>query len=222
MIKISDVVFEIIQNDEVELEAIRMGLLNLSAYARQILPLVAERTCKPVSRSAIVTSLSRMKNRLNNIPPLHPVVKIEDMSIKSPLTEISYEKTANTVELASKLNSKSLLRGNFFTVTYGVGEISFIVSENLKNFILKSFATPPKAVYEELVVVTVRFNQEDYIEVPNVIYTLVNTLARRRINIIEIISTFTEISFIVRKKEMMQATDALKYFFTSRKTTKDV
>lgn len=222
MIKISDVVFEIIQSDEVALEAIRMGLLNLSAYARQILPLVAERTHKPVSRGAIVTALSRMKDRLNNIPPLQPLVKIEDMSIKSPLVEISYEKTAKTVELASKLNSKSLLGGNFFTVTYGVGEISFIVSEKLKGFILKNFNIAPKAIYDELVAVTVRFNKEDYVEVPNVIYTLVSTLARRRINIIEIISTFTEISFIVRKKEMIQTTDALKFFFTSKKTAKDV
>ena len=35
MIKISDIVFEIINSDEISLEAIRMGILNLSAYAKK-------------------------------------------------------------------------------------------------------------------------------------------------------------------------------------------
>ena len=55
MIKISGVVFETIQGDEIALEAFRMGFLNLSAYANKIQPIVSEKTYKPVSKGAIET-----------------------------------------------------------------------------------------------------------------------------------------------------------------------
>jgi hypothetical protein len=217
MIKISDVVLEIINGDEIALEAIRMGILNLSAYAKKIQPLISERTYKSVSISAIVTALSRMKNKLNNVSPLRPVVTIEDMSIKSPLVEISYEKTVKLAQIASKLDTRLLQKSSFYTITYGVDEISLIVSQDLKNKILEHFNVNPKGVYENLVAITLRFIEKDYIEVPNMIYALVSALASKRINIIEVVSTFTEISFIMREKDMKQTIDALKYFFHQEK-----
>ena len=59
-----------------------------------------------------------------------------------------------------------------------------------------------------------RFVEEEYIEVPNMIYALVAALASKRINLIEIVSTFTEISFIVRQKDMSKTVDILKEHFS--------
>lgn len=216
MIKISEIVSETIQRDEIALEAFRMGILNLSAYANKIQASVSEKAYKPVSKSAIVTALSRMKEGVDKIPPLRPVVKIEDMSIKSPLVELSFEKTAKAVQLASKLDSKSLLKDSFYTIIYGVGEISLICSENLERKILKHFNIEPKGRYRNLVAVTTRFIEQDYIEIPNMIYALVSALASKRINIIEIVSTFTEISFIVRKDDMGDTIEVLKQFFIKK------
>jgi len=212
MTTISEIVMEIIQGDEIALEALRMDYLNLSAYAIKIMPLVAKETYKKVSKSAIVTALSRMKDELSKTPPLCPVVKIEDMSIKSPLTEISFEKTAQLTQSASKLDSKLVSQSNFFTVTHGVNEITLIFSENLEKQILGYFKIKPKGIYKKLVAITVRFVEQEYIETPNMIYTLVNSMARKRINIMEIVSTFTEISFIVKEKDMDKTIDALKQF----------
>ena len=143
------------------------------------------------------------------------------MNIKSPLVEISYDRTAKLFETASKLNQKLLPENGFFTITYGLSEISLLVSANLKNKILEYFSVRPKGIYEDLVNITVRFNEENYIEVPNVIYTLLSALAGKRINIIEIISTFTEISLIVKEKDMQQTVSALKHFFDRKKLDND-
>ena len=217
MIKISEVVFETIQGDEIALEAFRMDLLNLSAYADRIRTIVSEKAYKVVNKGSIVTALSRMRKELGKIPPLRSIVRIENMSIKSPHVEISFEKTTKAVQLASQLDSKSLLLNSFYTIIYGVGEISLICSENLKKQVLSHFSTKPKGVYNNLVAITVRFIEQDYIETPNMIYTLVSALASKRINIIEIISTFTEISFIVREKDMKETIDVLKCFFHQKK-----
>ena len=192
--------------------------MNLSAYANKIQPIVSEKTYKPVSKGAIVTALSRMRDELGKVPPLRPIVKIEDMSIKSPLIEISFEKTTKFVELTSQLDSKLLLQSNFYTITYGVSEITLILSENLEKQILNHFKIKPKGVYKKLVAITVRFVEQEYIEVPNMIYTLVSALASKRINIIEIVSTFTEISFIVREKDMKDTIEVLKQFFSKKET----
>ncbi|PIR58520.1 MAG: hypothetical protein COU70_00385 [Parcubacteria group bacterium CG10_big_fil_rev_8_21_14_0_10_35_15] len=221
MIKISDIVFEIINSDEISLEAIRMGILNLSAYAKKIQSLVSEKSRKQASVGAIVIALSRMKKKLNNIPPLRPSIIIEDMNIKSPLVEISYDRTAKLFRIASKLDQKLLPENGFFTITYGLSEISLIVSANLKNKILKHFGVQPKGIYESLVAITVRFNKENYIKVPNVIYALIGALAGKRINIIEIVSTFTEISIIIKEKNMQQTVNALKYFFYKNELNND-
>ena len=45
------------------------------------------------------------------------------------------------------------------------------------------------------------------------IYTLVASIATKRINLIEIVSTFTEISFIVRQTDMRATIDILNANF---------
>lgn len=212
MTKISEIVMEIIKSDEVALESLRMGLLNLSAYAIKIMPMVKEKTYKNVGKSAIVTALSRMRNELMDVASLFSEVKIEDMNIKSSLMEVSFEKTAESTKLASKLNSKLFPQSNFCTVTSGVNEVTLIFSESLEKQILEYFKIKPKGIYKNLAAVTVRIIEEDYIEVPNVVYTLMNSLAKKRINIIEVVSTFTEMTFIVREKDVDATIEALKGF----------
>ncbi|EKE15402.1 MAG: hypothetical protein ACD_12C00034G0009 [uncultured bacterium] len=212
MIRISQKVGEILTGDEVALEAMRAGILNLSAYASSIQPQIEESLYKNVRKGSIVTALSRLSQSSSSISPLKVPVRIEDMSIKSPLSEITYEKTIEVAKQIAALGAKFSEVG-FFTSTQGIGEVTLIVSQSLKHKVLEQVKTKPKGEYDNLVAITVRFSEKDYIEVPNMIYTLVATLAGKRINLIEIVSTFTEISFIVRQKDMKETIDVLKNNF---------
>ena len=127
MIKISAVVYDIIQGDETALEALRAGILNFSAYARKIKPQIENRLYKNVQQGSIVTALSRIVSRSTKIPSLRPDVRILDMSIKSPLCEVSYEKTEETLKKASKLIEQKDTKGKFFTITQGITEITIIL-----------------------------------------------------------------------------------------------
>lgn len=213
MITVAKSVEEIIQADDLGLEALRAGILNLSAYAQKILPLVEEQTMKPVELGTIVVALSRISaNTLEAIPPLKPDVHIQDMSIKTPLCELTFERTMANSEKLSKL-PKAWFYEEFFTVTQGLGEVTIICLATMKEKVLQHFFEKPKGIYNNLVAVTIRFKEEGYIEEPNMIFTLVSALASKRINLIEIVSTFTEISFIVRDKEMNQTVQVLQRFF---------
>lgn len=212
MVKISQIVEDLVSADEVALEALKARVLNLSAYAEKIRPTIENRLLKEVRKGSIVTALSRIAGRLKNTSPLRAVIRIEDMSIKSPLSEITYEKTKEVSKKVLHLGDKFFGKG-FFTSTYGVEEITLIVSGIIKKEVIDSIGLKPKGEYDNLAAVSVRFIEEQYIEVPNMIYTLISALAGKRINIIEIVSTFTEISFIVRQKDLKETIEVLKNNF---------
>ena len=212
MIQVSEIVEEIIQGDEIALEALRAEVLNLSAYAQKILPEVERKALKPVRKGTIVVALSRAMKNIAKVADLRPKVIIQDLSIKSPLFEVTFERTANNLEQVSEL-PKEWFAEDFFTITEGLGEITIITTEKMEEQLLHHFSVAPKGQYNNLVAVTIRFKEEDYIEEPNMIFSLVSALASKRINLIEIVSTFTEISFIVRKKEMDLTMSTLQQFF---------
>ncbi len=213
MIKISEAVSDIIQGDEISLEALRAGVLNFSAYARKIKTFVEQKLYKEVQTGSIVTALSRIAPRVKNIPPLRPKIQILDMSIKSPLSEITFEKTEESLKNVSKLMRLKSTKGKFFTITQGITEITIIAPSEIKREILDHLIIKPKGQYDNLVAITASFVEQEYIEVPNMIYALVAALAIKRINLIEIVSTYTEISFIVRQKDMRNTIDVLKEHF---------
>ncbi len=213
MIKISSVVSNILQGSETQMEAMRSGVLNLRAYARQIHPLVEGVTFKPVKIGTIVVALSRLRDSIDNIESIHPNITLEELNIKSPLTDITYEKSAEAVRLAHSFSQQlEELNGHFFTMTQGIDEITFIVSGDLKKKLISHFTTKPKAIFEELVGVNVRFSEE-YLKHPNVIYSILSRLAAKRINVIEIVSTYTELMIVVEKEEMEGAIAQLNTLF---------
>lgn len=211
MIRVSKVVSEFLSSDEVALEALNNGVLNMTAYARQIRPKIEKRLYRPVQLGTVVTALSRMLVAAKSFPKLKPEVKIEDLAIKFPLTELTFERTAKNIKGAAGLPEK--YGQGFLVITFGIGEISIIFPNEIRTEIARFFNDKPKGQYENLAAVTVRFREDDYVEVPNMIYALVATIASRRINLIEIVSTFTEISFVVRQKDVRETVDVLKDHF---------
>jgi len=212
MITIAKIVVEMLYGDEVAREALSAGVLNLSAYAKKIKSKIDARLYKDVRLGSIVTAISRLANIAHKVPSLKTSVRIEDMSIKSPLCELAYEKTKDVGNTISKLGTKYSGQG-FFTATYGIGEITLIAAQSFKVDIMREVSVKPKGQYDNLAAITVRFAESEYIEVPNMIYTLVSALAVKRINLIEIVSTYTEISFIVRQADMKEVVEVFKTNF---------
>ncbi|HKC04482.1 MAG TPA: hypothetical protein VKC54_01275 [Patescibacteria group bacterium] len=213
MLKVSDTVREILENSETAVEAMRSGVLNLRAFARQIQPLVEAKTLKPVKMGTIVVALSRIGSSVKGIEQLVPNITLSELSIKSPLCDITYEKTGESVRLAHSFSNKlGDLNGHFFTMTQGIKEITFIISDDLRDKLLNHFPGNPKAIFQDLVGLNVSFS-EDYLAHPNVIYAILSRLAIKRINVIEIVSTYTELMIVVEKKEMESAIAQLNGLF---------
>jgi hypothetical protein len=214
VIKVSEIVNKKLSDDNIALEAARLGILNLSAYAKQIKSSVEHETKKEVRLGTLVVALTRcIPLLIAQINPLKPDILIQDISIRASLFEITFEKTTDIIKKVSALSHVWLNKG-FFTITEGLGEVTIICDDEFKKDLVRHFNVVPKGEYTNLVGITVRFDQKEYIEVPNAIFSLIYALAIKRVNVIEVVSTYSEISFIVRSVDMDSAIEALKQFLS--------
>lgn len=206
MIKVSDVVRELTFSSETALSALSDRCLNLSAFAKKIKPEVERRARKPVSVGSIVIALSRLAGALEEQEPLLPEVALENLSVKSGLVEITFDKTReNRERLQNLFQDKSFVQADFFTLTHGIGELSIVVPEPLAASVLAIYKNQkPKLVLSNLASLTVCFD-EKYLLVPNVIYALLRPLALKRIDVVEIVSTFTELTFLLHQRDLNEA-----------------
>jgi hypothetical protein len=201
MIKIQPIVRDIVMQELEAYFALSNGYMNMSSYAYQIKPKVEMLTKKKATITSIVVSLSRLRKELVKAKPLIHNVKIKNITTKLPLTEMAYENNNEFNEQLESLQKKILVsQEDFFTVTKGITEVDIICSSNLENKVLKHFKTKPKIINHNLAAIGVSYGSEVF-GTANVFFSLLSVTARARINIEELISTPTELIFIVAEKD---------------------
>jgi hypothetical protein len=208
MIKIADLVSDQLMSSEIALSALSSGYLNLSAYAVSIQPQIERLARKPVRAGTIVVALSRLAKSLTDSkrPPLLPEARIENISVKTGLVEIAFDKSkVNRDKLQRLYQDSDFISADFFAVTHGVGELSIVIPEELKKAVLKLYGNQkPKLVLENLASLTLRYDEKN-IYTPNITFAVLRPLALKRINIVEIVSTFTELTFILDQDDLQEA-----------------
>lgn len=201
MIKIQPIVREIVMRELEAYFALTNNYMNMSSYAHRIRPEVETLTKKQVTITSLVVSLSRLRKEFKKEKPLIHDVVIKNITTKLPLSEIIYE---NSDEFIKKLDSLyrniAVTQDDFFTNTIGTREIDIICSSNLENKVLKHFKTKPKIINRNFAAVGVSYGPEVF-GTPNVFFSLLSVTARARINIEELVSTPTELIFIVAEKD---------------------
>ncbi|MBU1110244.1 hypothetical protein KKB83_01350 [Patescibacteria group bacterium] len=202
MIKISKIVEEILNNDDLVLALAQRGLLNTSSYAREIQTEVEESSFKEVKLGSIIVAINRYLERL---PRQKSAAKkgIQRLSVHTNLEGITFERTEEVSSEIRKIYNKTKINNNtYLTLTQGINEITIVAESNVANTFRKTLQTVRK-IYDKknLVGISVKFDIK-HLEIPNLIFVLARRLALKNINIIEIVSTATELTFIIDKKDL--------------------
>jgi len=212
MLRISEKLKEILESDQEAYIACQRGLLNLSAYAREIKKDLERQVKKTVNLKSVIVALSRLKRRLGKIPSLGKISEQHfQLSLHSNLAELTYEKTAaNLAVLKEVYQQLASNQQTYLTATQGLGEIT-IIGETQALAILQNHLKASRPLFKknDLAGITVKF-PASLIDTPNLIFFLLKKLAIKKINIIELISTFTEITFIVERKDALEAIKQLE------------
>ena len=201
MIKIQPVVRDIVLGEIEALYALTNGYMNMSSYAYQIRHRVETLTKKKVTIASLVVTLSRLRKEFKKEKPLIHEVKIANINTKLPLSELVYENTNKFLEALESLHKNILIsRDDFFITNMSTTEVDIICSSSLAPKILKHFKMKPKIINHNLAAVGISYGPEVF-GTPNVFFSLLAVTARARINIEELVSTPTELIFIVAERD---------------------
>lgn len=201
MIKIQPIVRNIVLGEIEAYFSLTNGYMNMSSYAHRIRPRVEYLTKKQVTITSLVVSLSRLKKEFKKEKPLIRDVTIKNITTKLPLSEIVYENNDRFIKKFESLHEKiTVAHEDFFIATIGTNEVNIIISSNLATGIMRRLEVKPKIVNHDFAAVAISLSPEHF-SIPNTFFSLLSVTARAQINIEELVSTSTELIFVVAEKD---------------------
>lgn len=203
---IASYVREVLDESEVAFSALQEGFLNLTAYAKSIQAEVERRAKRDISVGTIVVAISRYELDTRKRLSILPKIRIESIAVRTGLAEVTFgQSRATRRKLRALYEESAFEEPDLLTITSGVREISLIIPGTMKSSVLKAFrGDAPTLVVEHLSSLTVRFPAK-YLTTPNTIFALLRPLALNRINIVEVVSTYTELTIVVAEKHLQGA-----------------
>lgn len=213
MIKLSEVISEIIKLNQVLQFGMFAGLFNLTALAQFIKPQVEVRLKREVSVSTILMALSRLKQNFDVQSTFVPKFKVSNITVTSNLCLVSIYKTEKNHIFLADFYAKLLKSKSYINMTEGLSEITLIFENILKNkqSILEYIEDDAKMVKENLSAIVLKFPQE-YLDTPGYLFAIMQSLFIQNINLVEISSSYTEVIFYVEEREAKLAFDTLFQF----------
>lgn len=211
MITVTSALEELLEKTSSIPFGIPVDLLNVSALARILRPQVEEMLQKPVKHGTLVVCLTRVLERSkagNNTPPR---IELENFSVQSGLMAITYSKTPETLKALERIyQDAEFSQASFFAFTHGIGEVTIVAQKRLTAKIHAAFeGTHPKLTIERVGSLSVQFSDK-YIKVPNVIFAILQPLASKQLNIVEVASTLTELTVILDENDLDLALQLLR------------
>jgi len=213
MITIAQIIEDQIKKSSFLEEALVKGIINYSSLARKLQPIVEEKLVKNVKEGAIVMALKRVSLRLKSTLPKSENIlgDLGDITIRSNLVDYTFSNSPTIGGAQNKILEKTEGRKDIFiTISHGVSQITVIASEALEDDIKKIFKDEtPICTLQNLSSLTVRIPTEAT-KTPGVLYSILKVLAWEGINMIETISTYTELTLVLETKDIERAFSLLK------------
>lgn len=207
---IAKIVKKILDQDDVAKRSLKRGILNLSGYARTILPEVEGLYGEMVSEKTIVMALSRLKKGMKIEGSYN--FEIDSFFIYPNLIEICGDLRFldELRKVYLELDRKSET-GKFLTFTKSTSEVCLIVDKKLWEEKETKIKEANYEYIDNLVGVSLKFSKE-YLEIPGLIFYILKLLEYKKINVLELVSTLTEITFLVDKKDTDKVFQQLKMY----------
>lgn len=213
MIKVAEVVEEIVRRSPFLVESLEEGLINVSALARKLQPEVEAMLGKPIKTGAIVMAVNRMpagkltyeRRSLESF-----FRKLSDLNVRTDLIDYTFRNSETLPTCQAHLLRDIENRPNlFYSVSRGVTETTILVTSSLEERIATIFSEEKMLSKEtQLAAITLLLPTENR-TLYGIYYYILKDLAWRGINLIELISTSNEFTIIVRHEDLDQAFSAV-------------
>jgi hypothetical protein len=211
---VSSIVENYIKTKPFLLNALSLGIINLTSLSRNIMSELESEFGKEVRQGAVVMSLKRLTEeldfRLNH--KINKVIKnIGEITVRSALTDYTFAVSETVLnkqaELIADINA---FPDVFYTSSRGVNEINIVLSNSVNHLVDKHFSNE-KLIQklENLASITVKLPKENIV-VPGIYYFIFQRLAWEGIIINEVISTSNEFTILVGEDQVDVAFKVIK------------
>jgi hypothetical protein len=205
---VADVMRELVFESPFLEDGLAQGIVNLSALARQLRPRVEAELVKEVSEGALVMALRRLTPEIRErAAPGHGLGShIRDLTVRSNLSEITFVKSNTMPEKQRQLLLEAQQGAyEFVTFTRGTWEVTAIFDSALGPAVERIFAGETViSRLDGVSAVAIRL-ATDTVDTSGVYYEVLKQLAMRDINVIEVVSTYTEFTIILERDQVDRA-----------------
>jgi aspartokinase len=210
MVTISHIVQKIVSEQVFVLEPMSRGIVSYGSLAEQLQPEIEEELGKKVKTHAIVMALRRYAETLKERPAKISFDFSSEIIMKTDICDIAVRRSPTLLHRLKRLYEiVDFETGDILNIVHGRYEVS-VTNERYRE---KSLALLKEEkilnVERELVSLTLTFSKE-FLYTPGIIFNAVRNIAWESINIYEIVSTNTELTFIINKKDAVKGYKTLE------------
>lgn len=211
MVSIARICEKLVEQKPFIQEALSNSIINYGALAEMLVADVEKEFGKPVKHAAVMMAIRRLEEKLQKMPISQPRFTADcDLTIKSDLFEVTIARHPQTYQLINKIYALVDPRsGDYLTITTGTHEITIISNKKYKPAILKLINQEDILnKIDDLAALTVKLPTTAP-ETPGIFYLITRALTWENINIVEIVSTYTEDTLILKSKDVARAYEIL-------------
>jgi aspartokinase len=216
MVTISHIVKKLVHEQPFVEDALAKGIISVANYSEKLIPKIERELGKKVEHAAVVMALRRYSEEI----ALHRKKSRQfdysgEILVKTNICDFNVVKSPTLMtKLRTIQNLVNIERGDTLNYITGNNEVSIIINEKYSKKLSK-FLKGEKILNKEfdLIALTIIFTSEGFLYTPGIIFNAVRKLAWNNVNIYEVISTMTELTFIISNKDSMKAFDVLQEIF---------
>lgn len=200
MLSITNALNEILTGNPLLQFGVSKRLFNLSRLSKELHPAIEVRTKKDVSESAILMALSRMQ-KSSPVAPDSAGTYIENLTIQTGISVFTFPKTKEVHKEVSDLFLIVQKSSGYITICEGMHEITVLLEGGHESSVRRCVKQKPKHHLGNLAAIGLSFDEDRYIATPGVIFLMLQQLFLQGINIIEVSSTYSGLTFYVTEED---------------------
>jgi len=195
-------------------DALILGILNYSAFARLVLPEIEKELGRKVRREAIVIATQRYQQRLKgNVKSenLRQLISKTTISLRSDIIDVSLKRNNRTHQIINELMTKvEWEEDDIFFVVQGRHEVELYIDRRTYQEFKKELSKMDTLrTIENLVMIVINEPPGELVTTPGFLHFITGIFALNGINLPQIVSTQSDMILMVDNKDASKGYDLL-------------
>lgn len=205
---VSRIVREIIGDDLSIQDALQRGYGNASAISRILRPRIEEMLGRQVNMQSVITSVKRARAEYGPpSPSILAVVANSFVNGRTDVAKLSVEKSKRALETVRRLLAN--YQEEFLQVSESISAVTLIFDQRLFGEVQALFKKEDVLERELNLAAIIVQSPREIIKTPGCAIAFYNQVSRRRINIEDTISCYTDTILVVKMEDVGKAFTAL-------------